>query len=281
MSNIIIATSNISDSTVPVACSLVGNVVTPIDKTAQQADLIFFDAITQTYPYPESNVQNIQLTNIVRSASTSMSLWYDLTSNTTNIDLIAVLGHNLKAGDSVVITGGTGASGAMTGVTTITNHTITTDEETFGYLFIEYPQGILYDNIIVTCTRGSGTIDIGRIYLSSYWKPTYNIPYNWSLSVVDPSIINKSLDSSTFVTIKRVYRALSFDLAFVSLDEMYTKGFDLAYYKGIHGDTLIIPDVDNIYKYRQSIYGRISQLTPIINHNYNFYKQKFTIEEIL
>jgi len=135
---------------------------------------------------------------------------------------------------------------------------------------------------IFDTSNADGYFEAGRLYVSQAWFPTYNIPYGWSINWVDPSLLSYSAGSNTFVTLRSKYRELSFDLKWISENEMYNNGYMLDKLFGKSKDVLIVKDIENTTRrHDQMIYGLFTELTPIINQTFNIYNKRYKIKELL
>lgn len=135
---------------------------------------------------------------------------------------------------------------------------------------------------IVDTTNLYGFIEVGRVYLSKSWTPTYNMPYNWSIKWNDLSESETTRYGNKYVSYRKKYRTLDFSLDWLSEAEMYDNAFNLMRYRGNSKDILVIPDIDNSERLMdQSIYGTLKELNPIINTNFNIYQTRFSVEELI
>lgn len=63
---------------------------------------------------------------------------------------------------------------------------------------------------------------------------------------------------------------------------MYGSGFDIDHLCGKTKDVLAIKDVaDTTYRGKQSVYGFMKDLSPIINTQLGIYSKRYQIEEIV
>lgn len=132
-------------------------------------------------------------------------------------------------------------------------------------------------------TNPDGYIQAGRCYSGPKYQPTKNISYGWEIGWKDDSEVVKSIGGQTYVDEKPRYREVSFTLEYLSEEESYLNLFEfIDRRKGISGDVLFIPKPDRSDLFlHEVVYGRMKDLGPQINPNWNVVSKAYTMEELI
>lgn len=243
-------------------------------------------ATTEDTVYPITNVKNIQLSNVWRSTDlTTQNI--DIQVGTSGYDTIALLGTNLSNTATWQITAGAtqGATTFDSGVLNFWPNSTILDNWNSKPGFYKFTTTQTHDWVRIQIIDGSnldGYIEVGKLIIDKAWTPTFNTPYNWSIEWVDPSLVNKSFGGRVFITKREPYRILKFDLNWLSETEMFANAFELDRLKGKSKEVLVIRDIDDtLQRHNQYVYGLFQSLAPIINTNFNIFKKRYVVEEIL
>jgi hypothetical protein len=125
--------------------------------------------------------------------------------------------------------------------------------------------------------------EIGRIVIGKAWKPSRNMSRGWSLTYKDPSKITRSLGGQTYVDTLSKYRSIKFNLKYLTEDEIFENALELDRTKGSSGDVLIYTDTTapSHKLFKQTVYGRISKISPMKHNIGGFWTRSYEIEELL
>lgn len=131
-------------------------------------------------------------------------------------------------------------------------------------------------------TNPDGYVQVGRLFLSDSWTPTYNMSYGASLAVEDPGSVEESEGGTEFFDVRAKFRTLNLDLDFVSENEAYARILEIQRQLGTRGELLVIPDPDDTNNgFRRNMLGRLVKIEPIVNTFTQYYKVSIEIKEIL
>jgi len=135
---------------------------------------------------------------------------------------------------------------------------------------------------IVDTANTDGYVEIGRLYISDGWRPTYNMAYGASIGHSDLSTVVTSLGGQEYFSEKAVRRTVRFELPWIDEDEAMGHAFDMQRIAKTVNEVLCVWDPDDVPNHkRRSFMGRLAQLDlishPFLNHNATAYQ----IQEIL
>ena len=262
-----------------------GNVViaTPV-----LSDASVLTASSANSSFPVSNLLDMQLSQVWRSTSTTASLTLNLGS-TQSLNFFALLGGNATATATVRIrTANSEANLTASPSYDSTAQSFYTGVQYAKKNFIWFVPSASISNSwvlidIVDTSNAAGYIELGRVYVANAWQPTKNIVFDWSLSWRDDSPRFKTLGNNTFVTAKPRYRVLECSLEYLTEFEMYTNAFEIDRTRGSSSDILVLVDPDAAATRRNqwTVYGTMSELTPITNPAFNIFTKRYIVEEIL
>lgn len=265
MAKILIASPHISDN-LPLLCS------------------------NQEANFPITNLQNIQLTNKWRTVSVLEPIIIDIYGAFNEYNFVALIGTNASSTATIRVTTAMEQSSLYTNpmydsgtLSHWPKQGLESWENTNRYLYLGSNRLEPWIRITINDPDNlSQYYEAGRLYLSKAWIPTFNIGYGWSVSWNDNSEKEKSLGGNTFITSRSKYRQIEFDLNFQYENEMYDNAFELDRLRGTSKDILVIKDIDNLDRVQdQSVYGLMTELSPIVNTTYSIFAKKFKVEELL
>lgn len=126
-----------------------------------------------------------------------------------------------------------------------------------------------------------GYMQAGRLYISKPWQPIVNIAYGWKLGYEDDSKHNLSKGGQTIITALGKRRVLEFTLDYQSESDMYDGAFSIERSRGMSKDILVIPDYSNTDRIHDwSVYGLMSNLSPIVNTRYGIFQKRYLVKEL-
>ncbi len=122
----------------------------------------------------------------------------------------------------------------------------------------------------------------GRLIVANGFQPTINMDYGWSITWVPTSIITRAVGGQIAADVRPSYRLGEFPCNSLQQSEAYDQLFNLQGYNGVTGDMLWIPDPANTGQYYNWVlYGRLQDLSPVINPRFIRFTSTFKFEEYL
>ena len=136
---------------------------------------------------------------------------------------------------------------------------------------------------IIDTQNPSPYIEVSRLVIGSYWSPKYNTSYGLSSSTKDLSTHERT-ESGDLITNRGIrYRTMKFDLNYLTSPDR------LEFSRILRGNGLpkpilisLFPDNATDYDKEQAhqIYGKLSQLSDVVNPILDMYSTSIDIEEI-
>lgn len=123
-------------------------------------------------------------------------------------------------------------------------------------------------------------LQIGCLGAYETWEPPYNFAYDWSIEILDDSVINRLRGGAVYITKANKRRRMNFGFSAIAEDEILARELDLMLVKGRSDPLLIVPfpdDTGNIEK--TSIYGLITG-SSLSNPFIGYYRSTFQVEQI-
>lgn len=131
-------------------------------------------------------------------------------------------------------------------------------------------------------TDGAGGADIGRLIIGSFFQPDVNDAYGRGIAVVDPSTVRRTDAGVLLADARTSYLRADVSLRFLSKSEALDEALSLLRQRGLRNDVLFCADpAETTYLRQGLIYGRITQLNPVIAAQFNRYELRFSVEEML
>ena len=128
----------------------------------------------------------------------------------------------------------------------------------------------------------AGFLQAGRLVAGPAWQPSINFQYGWSIEQVDESEIKRSRGGQVFVNARPRFRRLRFTIDHLEKDEMFAHAYELERLKGKGGDIMVIADPEDLtHAHRHTLYGALSESSPIINAQPGRFSRRFVVEELL
>lgn len=197
--------------------------------------------------------------------------------------LLGLMGTNLTAAATVRLRA-SNADATATGTLLLDTGTLAaTAKEGYGQSYHDFTNTTArYWRLDIADSSVDENLQVGRVFLGPRWAPSSNQEFGWSVQVRDPSMIDRSYGGQKFANAKPQQRVLQFSLSFMNEAEMYGNAFALARAAGVVGDVLAVHDtLGGAYIAEQSVWGSLVDVQPLINENFEIFRNKFTIEETL
>lgn len=217
------------------------------------------------------------LTDLKSQTSTGTSFTLSTTSLTGPIAIIAVLAENP---DSITMTLSS-PTATPNAVTEATGNEFASN--TVGYGGTKYVT--LYTTVSATTSftvTFNQSVKVSRFIVGNYWEPKYNTSFGISVGYDDLTQYDRLQSGDLYATLAPRYKTLSFELQYIASSEKFALYQIL---RGI-GKTKPIfisafPDnsADREQEQMYSIYGRLTNLPPIIYRVFSMYQSQFEVQE--
>jgi hypothetical protein len=199
--------------------------------------------------------------------------------NAVPVNVIALIGHNGSAGGTVQVTASNtfGGYAYNSGVLPFVTGPKQFDKSLF-FLFTD--QTFRYWRI--TITDNQDYIEIGRLYISNAFQPSYNMIWGFQQGFTDASQEYETISGDSISLKRKKKRFAELSLEDLSEDEVFAELYPLDKMIGTSGDVLFIPKPDEITHLQfNAIYGKIEALQPNALTAYNRFSRQFRIKELL
>lgn len=130
-------------------------------------------------------------------------------------------------------------------------------------------------------------VEAGRLIICKRTEFEYNFAYGWRVQWIDRSVTQKSRGGQTLVWQDNAYRTLNINLEWVTAAQRYGVVETIDRVNGLHADVLLITDVESENLARDSIFGLVTNLTPVVQPAAVFdaggplFSKEYVIEERL
>ncbi|KUL94330.1 hypothetical protein DK26_15065 [Bosea sp. WAO] len=124
-------------------------------------------------------------------------------------------------------------------------------------------------------------VEAGRLFVGLTEQLRINFAYGWDRAWVDPSRVTKSRGGQSYIDRADPYRLLN--LTFGHLDEAQRYGLveDIDRVCGKHTDILMLTDPTSPALARDSVWGRMEDVSPVGQPTYATFSKTYRIEERL
>lgn len=125
----------------------------------------------------------------------------------------------------------------------------------------------------------SDYVEAGRVCIGLRSTFAYNFDYGWSYGYVDPSTRSKTRGGQTQVTPRRPYRTIDVSFARVTAADRYAFVERIDRENALQRDILFITDPESDNLARDTIWGLMSETTPIVQPFLDDFTKQYRIEE--
>ena len=238
------------------------------------ADDATISASTQVLLTPVANLQNPHIARKWRSTSTADYFVADLLA-LTSIDTVSVIGltaTTIRIRISSVDSSGSAGDLYDSGVVAI-------DQDYLQYIAVlgapvsgRYVRVDLANSVEAYVEAGRAVIGLRTAY-------TYNFGFNWQRAYVDPSIRTKTRGGQTQVSNENTYRTLDVTFEWVTVEQRNGFVETIDRVNGLKTDILFMTDTASTNMARDSVWGLITDLTPVTQPFFDIYSKQYKIEE--
>lgn len=231
---------------------------------------------------PGANVQNQHISKKWKAVEgvNSASLLFDMGSSVACAAL-AALGSNLTAAGTLRLRGSDSDSTGVTGEKYDSTLINAGAKAGYGAAYLSFTSATARYWLLNLADASVTTLQVGRVFLGPKWVPDEDMEIGWSMVSRDPSKKTKSYGGQVFSDVRPQARALQFTLLCQSEAQLYGNAFAMARVNGVVRDVLAIPNISSSYLSEQAVFGLVEASDPLVNDDYAFYSQKFSIEERL
>jgi len=145
--------------------------------------------------------------------------------------------------------------------------------------------GVMAQYVRIDISDTSNTdeyIEAGRLYVATAFAPTDGVAYGLTTAFIDESRAVRSRGGQVFVDAVPKRRQFGFRFHSMNEAEAYTSANEIQRSKGLSGDVLVAIDADDTTnRMRQTIYGRLVQLAPIVHANTTHFTTDVVVEELI
>lgn len=261
---------------------------------------------------PLTNLQDRVIAHVTRSSDLLLgSSKFDLNLGQPRwIGALALMGHNLSVTAKVRITGAdsqanlTAAPAYTSGwvnvwpTGAIPQDMLEWEDDNFWLGTLTAEQRAAYNTPFThTFTRTSlqwwrveiddtgnpaGYVQLGRLFVSDLWAPTYNYSYGADLGLEDRTGAEESLGGVEYFDDQAKYRVVRLSLDWLSMDETYARVIEMQRMLGSKGELLVIPDADDAtHGFRRTLVGRLLRINPARHSRHDTYQATVEIKELL
>lgn len=206
---------------------------------------------TEVVSVPAINLKDQQKSKVWRTTSVAdQNVTFDFGAP-VSISEFLMTSHNLTSGAVITILGNTSNSwGSPTFSQTVTWHRLMMIKR-FAVQNLQWWRIRIQD-----AGNTAGFLEVGRMFLGSYYSPALNYSWDWQRILNDPSTKTRSLGGQESVNLKQHFRTYSINLSHENLTDMdaIESMFDEI---GIGKDIFIAFDYDK-YPNKETVYGKLT-----------------------
>lgn len=241
---------------------------------------------SQAITMPISNLQTPHVLIRWRSVINDAYFVIDLLS-VQSVDTVMLRGLTLGTNGTVRLrlsaTDPTGATGELLDTGLVTTGTTENYDADYGSFVYVLSAAVNARYVRIDLADADSTyVEAGRVFVGKLTRFTYNYNWGWSLGYVDRSARPKSRGGQTLVLEDNQYRVLNVDFGWVSSAQRYGIVESVDRVNGQHTDVLLVTDTESENLARDSIWGLVSNLTPVVNPALaDIFGKSYQIEERL
>lgn len=126
-----------------------------------------------------------------------------------------------------------------------------------------------------------GYIEIGRVFVSSFWQPKINVSFGANFGTQVNTTVEEALSGTDYFDRRQPKRTMSFSLNRLTEEEAFGRVQDMQRELGIDRELLIAFDRQGDYRYHKTFLGRLKELNALDQPYTDYYSSSFEITEIL
>lgn len=128
---------------------------------------------------------------------------------------------------------------------------------------------------------GAAYVEAGRFIVALKTQFALNFGWGWSAGYASRSIINQTSGGQTKIWRRSRYRVLDVTFSFASPAERFGIIESIDRVNGLDDDVLFIIDPTSASLARDSIWGLVTELTPVTQPNFNIFVKQYKISQRL
>lgn len=130
--------------------------------------------------------------------------------------------------------------------------------------------------------NADGYVQVGRLFLSGLWSPTYNMSLGMTFAVEDRTVTEEAQGGTEFFDASGKHRVMNLALNWLDESEAYSSLLEIQRMLGISGELLVVPDSgDSTNGFRRNMVGRLVKISPIEAYMYQKYRSTLEIKELV
>ncbi|MBX0289728.1 hypothetical protein K3G63_04725 [Hymenobacter sp. HSC-4F20] len=227
------------------------------------------------------NLKQQSLQEVYRVLGSACVLDIDLTTAQA-FNLVGLMGHNGSESGTVRVTASDTLGGATydSGTLPLVTGPKQFDKSLF-LLFLGAPITYRYCRIEIT-DPAAAYIELGRVYVSNAFQPSYNMVYGFQQGFIDPSEKYRTTSGDRVPRKQKKWRFADWNLEDLTEDEVFSELYPLDKLVGTTQDVLFVPKPDDISHLQfTAIYGTIEAMNPNVATSFDRFSRQFRVEELL
>lgn len=231
---------------------------------------------------PAANLTDTQVSKPWRTATAGgPTLLVDI-QDTKNVGVIALVRCNLTPAGQIRVRASNSDPDALTGLVYDSGTVNARVERRFGLLVHILPDGgknAQYWRITLSDT-GLDYFEAGRLFVGPAWSPSINYSYGWRQGYIDLSKRTRARGGQVYVDANKTYRYFNVTFDYLTKAEAEDALLELDRLIGMRGDLLAILDPEETESPGKSaLWGQMSDLSAVINPQFDIYQKSISIEE--
>ncbi|CAA0103621.1 hypothetical protein [Zhongshania aliphaticivorans] len=143
-----------------------------------------------------------------------------------------------------------------------------------------YVKKIVID--LVDEANTDGFIQIGRMFLSNVFQPTYNFAYGIRWGLNDPTEIDKTLDQTEYFDEQPQTREVTIAFDWISEAEAFSRFFRMRREVGVSREVLFFHQINVDIRFTQrTMLARVSQTDPVVHPDAARHTHSLTLKELI
>jgi hypothetical protein len=240
------------------------------------ADSASLTASSQSLLLPVSNIQNPHVVRRWRGNDGTTDFFVADFGALTSIDTVAVLGiTGTQIRIRVSSVDSTGAAGDI-----FDGGSVSVDQNYLSSICL-ITSVVTGRYLRVDISTTGAFVEAGRLFAGLKTKFSYNYTAGWKRTWVDPSTRTKTLSGQTQIFQRPSYRTydVSFDFITQSDRDGFVEAIDMV--NSLKTDVLFVSNPASANLSRDSVWGLMTTLTPVIQPSVATYTKEYQIEERL
>lgn len=236
-------------------------------------------ASSQELSLPVSNILNAHVARRWRSVGSTENLIFDLGS-VVLIDTVGVFGTTMSSSGTIRVRASATDSTVVSSLLYDSGVLSIDDAYNSHVTAMNSPISARFVRLDLT-DSGGDFIEVGRVFVGL--RETFQINFNWGWQRkwVDRSKKTKTRGGQTQIFNDNKYRMIDLTFSFISENERNDIVEEIDRINGASVDILFICDVESSNLARDSIWGLIDDVTPVVQPQFDIFSKQYVVEERL